>query len=401
MHSGASPRGKAELALWLVILAVLMNHGCVKAAKVLMSLTAIDLGASPATIGVLHAMYALLPALLSVYAGKLSDRRGFRPLLRVASAGLCAGMLLPFFFPTMAGLFVSATLSGACYIFYIVAIQHLFGAIGDGVQRTRNFGLFAICVSVTSLIGPVTAGFSIDWFGHRATWLLVGAFPAVSAVALLIFGARLPRHKPAERAAGRQRLFDLLRNAPLRNVLIATALLEAGMEMFNFLTPLYGHSIGLSASQIGVVLGAFALAMMLVRIAMPRLARRWGEERVFSASLFVAGGVTLLIPLAPGFATLLVVCFALGLGFGSGAPLSMAISYNRAPAGRAGEAVGLRQTVNKAMESSVPAAFGVISAAAGMAPVYCIGALLLACGGWLMRGEAQRSAAQSSNGSPT
>lgn len=389
------------MTLWLIVLVVLMNHGCIKAAKVLMSLTAIDLGASLATIGVLHAMYALLPALLSVYAGKLSDRRGFKPLLTMASAGLCAGMLLPFFFPAMTWLFVSATLSGACYIFYIVAIQYLFGALGEGADRTRNYGIFAICVSVTSLIGPVTAGFSIDWFGHRATWLLVGAFPAVSAIALWCFASRLPRHRPAERPAGRQRLLDLLRNAPLRRVLIATALLEAGMEMFSFLTPLYGHSIGLSASQIGIVLGTFALAMMLVRIAMPHLARRWGEVRVFSASLFVAGGVSLLIPLVPGFVPLLAVCFALGLGFGSGAPLSMAISYNRAPAGRAGEAVGLRQMVNKAMETSVPAAFGAISAAVGMVPVYCLGAFLLACGGWLMRRDARRSAAQSSKGSPT
>jgi cyanate permease len=95
------------------------------------------------------------------------------------------------------------------------------------------------------------------------------------------------------------------------------------------------------------------------------------------------------------------VVFVLGLGTGCCAPLSMALSYNRAPAGRAGEAIGLRQTVNKTIESTVPAIFGALSTVLGFAPVYCLGALLLASGGWLMHGEAVRRRDQSSKGSPT
>lgn len=378
------------MALWLIVLVVVLNHGCLKGAKVLMSLSSIELGASPAMIGVLYAMYSLFPAVLSVYAGKLSDRHGFRVLGTLASAGLCAGLLLPYCFPGLAMLFVSAAVAGACYIFYIVSIQHLFGAIGEGASRTRNYGLFAICVSITAFVGPMTAGFSIDGVGHRASWLLFAAFPAIATLALLAFAARLPAHRRHERPAGGQPVFGLLANAPLRRVLLATAFLEAGMELFSFLMPIYGHSIGLSASQIGVVMGAFAFAMMLVRIVMPRLARRWGEERVFSTSLYAAGAMSLLIPFVSGFTLLLVVAFALGLGFGSGAPLSMALSYNRAPHGRSGEVIGLRQTVNKAIEASVPALFGLLSTAFGMMPVYWLGACLLGCGGWLMAGDARK-----------
>ena len=94
------------------------------------------------------------------------------------------------------------------------------------------------------------------------------------------------------------------------------------------------------------------------------------------------------MPLAPGFAPLLRVSFVLGLGAGCCAPLSMTLSYNRAPAGRAGEAIGLRQTVNKAIESTVPALFGALSTALGFAPVYFLGAFLLAAGGWLMHRDA-------------
>jgi hypothetical protein len=58
--------------------------------------------------------------------------------------------------------------------------------------------------------------------------------------------------------------------------------------------------------------------------------------------------------------------------------------------GRAGEAIGLRQTVNKTIESTVPVIFGALSTALGFVPVYLLGALLLAAGGSLMHGDARR-----------
>ena len=119
---------------------------------------------------------------------------------------------------------------------------------------------------------------------------------------------------------------------------------------------------------------------------------RSSEERVFSLSLFVAGSVSLVFPFVSGFIPLLVTSFVLGLGFGCCAPLSMVLSYNRAPHGRSGEAIGLRQTVNKSIEASAPAIFGFVSAAFGFVPVYWIGALLLGCGGWLMHSDARRKA---------
>jgi len=87
---------------------------------------------------------------------------------------------------------------------------------------------------------------------------------------------------------------------------------------------------------------------------------------------------------------LLAMSFVLGLGAGCGAPLSMVLAYNRSPEGRAGEAIGLRPMVNKSMEASMPIALGFLSATLGFMPVYWIGALILAGGGWLMHGDARK-----------
>ena len=378
------------MSLWLIMIIALMNHSTFKGSKVLMSLTAIDLGTSPATIGVLYAMYSVFPVVLSVYAGKFSDRHGFRVPALIGSCGLLASLVLPFAVPKLAMLFVAASLAGMCHIFYVVAIQHHIGSIGEGAARTRNYSIFALCVGLTTLVGPLVTGFSIDGIGHRGAWLVLAGFPAVAVLVLVLASSLRSRPLPPQKPQGRRRVMDLLGNVPLRRVLIATAFLETGMEAFNFLMPIYGHAIGLSASQIGIAMGAFGLALMVVRSVMTALVRRSSEERVFSLSLALAGAACVAFPLVSSFALLVAVSFVLGLGLGCGAPLSMTLSYNRAPVGRTGEAIGLRQMVNKGVETAMPLVFGFISAAFGAMPVYWLGALMLGSGGWLMHGDAGR-----------
>ena len=135
-------------------------------------------------------------------------------------------------------------------------------------------------------------------------------------------------------------------------------------------------------------MGAYALALLLVRAIMPALVRYSSEERVLSTSLFVAGAACLVFPFVHSFALLIPIAFMLGLGLGCGGPLSMVLAYNRAPPGRSGEAIGMRQTVNKATEVVMPLIFGTITTAVGMFPVFWVDAIMLAFGAWLMHGEA-------------
>jgi len=341
---------------------------------------------------VLFAMYSVFPVFLSVYAGKVSDRLGFRWPMVLGSVGLLCGLILPYAVPSVVALFASATLIGMCYIFYIVSVQHLIGSMGEGIARTRNYSIFSVCVGLTALIGPTTAGFAIDGIGHRSTYLLLAAFPVVPIVVLMFLKRYLPQPRHHDEPRTGHRVIDLLNNVPLRRVLITAGILETGNELVNFLLPIYGHSIGLSASQIGLVIGAFASALLLIRALMPALVRRWSEERVLGGSMLLAALTCLAFPLVESFTLLLCVAFVMGLGLGCGAPLSLVLSYNRAPAGRSGEAMGLRQTVNKGTEVLVPIVFGTLSTAVGMLPVFWLDAVMLAIGGWLMRRDAGASA---------
>ncbi len=367
--------------LGLVLLLQVLNHTCFKGSKVLLTLFALHLGASPFLAGVLFAMYSVLPALLSVVAGKLSDRIGYRTPMLLGCVGMMGGMLLPWLAPGLTALFFSATLIGGFYIFYTVSVQHLVGSLGSGKARTRNYSWYSLCVGLTSLAGPVIVGFSIEGLGHPRTYLLMACLPVVPALVLAGLGRNAPRAVAPAGGASPRRVMDLVRRVPLRKALVTGGILETGSELGNFLLPVYAESVGLPPSRIGLVVGALAAALMLVRAVLPVLVRYASEEVVLGRSMLLAAAACLSFPFVESFVPLLGAAFVMGLGIGCGAPLSMVLVYNRTPDGRSGEAMGLRHTVNKATEGVVPIVFGSVSTAFGMLPVFAAVAVLLSIGG--------------------
>ncbi|HEX6006969.1 MAG TPA: MFS transporter, partial [Burkholderiales bacterium] len=195
--------------------------------------------------------------------------------------------------------------------------------------------------------------------------------------------------KPAAEVEQSVQAKNLLANAPLRRTLITGAAILTGIDLFQFYMPIYGNAIGLSATTIGLILSMFAAASFAVRLVMPALVKRWSAETVLLWSLY-AGCVTYLVfPLFENAVLLAVIAFALGLGMGCGQPLTMSLIYSRAPAGRSGEALGLRVSINNFMHIVVPLLFGTIGSMLGIAPVFVANALILGSGGVLI-GRADR-----------
>jgi predicted MFS family arabinose efflux permease len=350
-------------------------------AKLLLALFAIDLGASPLEVGITFAMFSILPAILAISAGRWVDKMGVRLPLLIGSAGVTLSIATVFLAPALWALYVCAALIGVFFMVYVVAGQSLVGSMGTTNDRTRNFSYYSLAVALAGVIGRAGTGVSIDLVGHRGTALLLAIGPLI---ALIIFWWLLPnRHRPAKATSerkARMMTFDLWKIPALRRALIAAAIVESGNELFVLFIPLYGSSLGLSATFIGVLLATFSAASFLVRIVLPRLVARFGEEGVLSCALGFAAVIGVLTISTQQPWLLLVLTAAFGLSLGCGMPLSMALTYARAPDGRAAEAIGMRQTVNKSIEVTVPIGFGALAALAGLAPLAIALGTVLAVG---------------------
>jgi MFS family permease len=368
-----------------VLLIVLFNMSSFRASKVLVSLFAIELGASQFYIGLIIAVYSVFPALLAVQAGRLSDRLGVRLPMLAGSLGVSAGLLLPWLNPTLPALYASAALIGASHMLYNVSAQNLVGMLGGTEARTRNFSNYALAMAMGSFLGPVAAGIAIDHLGHAASYLCVAALPLMPALILMFArgagGGRTGKSEEEQAVLAT----SLLANPLLRRTLFASAVAVTGQDLFQFYMPIYGHSVGLSASAIGVVLGMSAIAAFVVRVGLPALVKRRGAETVFSWALYVSSVAFLLFPLFNGALALAAVAFVLGLGMGCAQPVTLMLIFNRAPQGRSGEALGMRVTINQFMHITVPVVFGSLGSAFGVAPVFITNALIMAGGGILNR----------------
>jgi MFS family permease len=364
---------------------VILSHVSFVGSRMATTLFAIELGASPFTVGVLVALFAAVPMLLSVNAGRLVDRRGPRRPILLALAAQTAGVVLPYAWPSLPALYFSSTLIGTAFLYTHVSINAVVGAVGRPEERAVNFSWLALGFSTSGTIGPLVTGFAIDGLGHARAFVALALLPALALGLLWRHRGPVPR-QAGRAAAGERRVLDLFRIASLRHALIVGTVLAMGWDLYTFLIPLYGSSIGMSASTIGLVMSTFAAATFAVRLAMPMLARRLREWQVITASLAISGAAYLAFPFFTGVAMLMALSFVLGIGLGCAQPMLLAILYSAAPEGRQGEVVGVRTLMQNASSTSIPLASGALSAALGsMTPVFLLlaGAMLL--GGWFAR----------------
>jgi len=277
-----------EPALAIVYFVTLnaLGHLAFVGSRMTTALFALQLGASPLTVGALMSLFALLPMLLSVASGRLIDRVGPRWPLAAAFAALACGAALPFFFPSLRILFLSSTLLGLGFMCVHIGMNSVIGAHGAPEGRALNFSWLALGFSFSGSLGPLVAGYAIEGFGHAGAFLVLAFFP------LLALGLLLPRKRPLprpERSAGNRRLLDLFRVPGLRRTFIVSGMLAMGWDLYSFLMPLYGARLGLAAATIGSIMASFAVATFVVRLAMPVLIRRVRQWRVLVASMAIAG----------------------------------------------------------------------------------------------------------------
>ena len=372
------------MAIYLIALMCVLNHSCFAGSRMALALYALELGANQFMIGVLMALYAICPMLLAVYVGKLADRIGPRIPMMAGSLGVGLAMLLPALFPGLTALYVASFLIGSSFHFFFVSVHGTTGGVGGPENRARNYAVVSMGFSAAGLIGPFTAGLAIDHLGHRAAFVLLSAFTFVPLMLMWLKPGFLPKGKGTTER-GEQRVLDLWRMPKLRSAFIASGILSAAWDLFQFYFPIYGHSLGLSASVIGAVLATFALATFIVRIWLPRWAKHAGEANILIYGIFVAASAFVLFPAFSNPWLLAGVAFILGVGVGAGQPMSMSLIYAMAPAGRSSEAAGLRVVVNNVAHLFIPLFFGGLGTALGFAPVFLSNAGLLAIGGEMMR----------------
>jgi MFS family permease len=377
------------MAILLIISINFFAFCGIQASRIIISLYALSLGANSATVGGILATMYIFPVVLSWPIGVLSERFGAARVLLVGVGSPAVGMTIAHFFPSLVSLYIAGTLCGLTICTVTVVGQNLVGALSTPENRTRNFSNYSLGASLTIFVGPVLAGLSIDHLGHSSACLVAVLVFLLSLLALTHFRGVLPRGERTVRA--RANLLDTLRDRRLWPVFVVSSLSQVSNDVYQAFLPIHGHGAGMSASAIGAVMASCAVGTIGVRALLTRLVKRMGSETRLLSIAFVAAGVAyLFMPLAPGSVLLAAVSFCFGAALGCIQPLTLLLMFASADHERAGEAVGLRLTINNIARILTPAIFGVIATAAGVATVFWVTGALMGLGWHTARPKANR-----------
>jgi MFS family permease len=358
------------LPLLQLILVSLLAHLALAGSRITTSLYALSLQSSEFTVGILIALFSLFPMILAVPTGRLVDRVGVMKPLLFGCLTMAIGCALPGVVGGLPVLYLATLFIGTGFMAVQVASQHTVGAMSVTEKRSTNFSWLAIGYSISGFCGPVTAGFIIDHARYSIAYMVFCVF-AVAALILTAYGRlrqiEVTRHAeiPPSRSA-----LDLLRDAEMRRIFVIGTLLSSAWDLFTFVLPIHGSRLGFSASTIGLILGCFSAATFTVRLAMPWISRRYTEWQVLASALTLAMVCYAVFPMMRQPFSLAAVAAILGLAVGSSQPNMLALLHHSAPAGRAGEAVGIRITIGNACQVLLPLAFGGAGATLGLSAVF-------------------------------
>ena len=354
-------------------------HACMAGTRLAAPLLALREGYGEAAVGVLLALFALTQVFLSLPAGRYADRHGLKRPVAISVVAASVGAGLAAAFPVFPVLCLSALLTGGATGAASIALQrHVGRAATDSTQLKQVFSWLAIGPALSNFIGPFSAGLLIDHAGFRAAFLLMAALPLVA----WLWVRTTPELEPVVLPEGVKpgTAWELVREPLFRRLLLVNWILSSCWDVHTFVVPVLGHERGLSASVIGSLLGAFAVAAALIRVVLPLVAARLQEWAVIAgamASTAILFGVYpfLYAPLAMGACSVL-----LGFALGSVQPMIMSMLHQITPGHRHGEALALRMMAINASSVAMPMLFGAAGTVIGIAGVFWIVGAVVAGG---------------------
>lgn len=378
------PLGEAQAAAQrrafpFLVAALVFVHACMATSRVTSSLFVLKQGYPEWTLGVLLSLYAVVPMLTALWAGRMADRHGLHRPVGIAVLMACVGALTAALSQHVLALCLAALLTGGALSIAAVGIQREGGLMAQGSGDMRRiFSWLALGPALSNALAPVVAGLLIDHISFRAAFALAVLLPSLAWWAALQVPRLAPSLPASPSSATRQGAWGLLRLASFRRLMILNVVLAAAWDAHSFVVPIVGHGRELSATSIGLILGAFATAATLVRLALTKWAEQVDEIRALRGAMAIACAVLALYAWLPGTPGLMAGSALLGLALGSVQPMVLSTLHQITPADRHGQALGLRMLFTNGATIVMPLGFGLLATASvAAAPMWLMAALLL------------------------
>ncbi len=351
------PRKKPLLSklLLLFLIAMILANTAANMYAGILPLYLKSLGASVAQIGLFFTLFQILPLVLQILGGWISDSLGRLKSIAMGSlAGVLSyiGLLVA---PTWQWVFLGESLGAITRSLIGPSFGAFIAEESSEEQRGRVYGITQTIFLVVNVIGPPLGGWLADAFGFKSM-LAVAAIIYSSATLLRVFMAKRAASHERKTSRGRLTLSSLKDNlGAMLGIMVSGGLVtwllitdgvrDIAFSLSGTYIPLYVEQFGgLSVTQIGWLTSIFGVACMLVNFPAGWLADKIGE-RVNIVLGFILQFTALMIFLRmEGFLGYAVVWAIFGVGVGLMQPAYQSLLSKALPEKIRGTGFGLIQS---------------------------------------------------------
>ena len=299
------------------------------------------LGATGTWLGAIFAGFNVSRSIIMPVVGRLSDAWGRRKLF------LALGMV--FFGLASIGYVLS---SEAIHLFIGRFLQG-FGAgmvlpismayVGDITPKGKE-GTYTGIINVARTMGwgcgPLIGGYLMEAYGIDVPFYVMGGLALVSCILVL---TALPEYTNSRVERPEISYRTILRDKTIRSLVLYRAINAIGTgNLFSFF-PLLADSLGISPTEVGILLSSRILVMSLLQGPFGALADRYDAVKLILVSGAGSAFFLLLVPFSRSFVELLAVGLLIG---GSWAVLMPATTAMAAKIGRKHGMASVMSTVN-------------------------------------------------------
>lgn len=361
-----------------------ITQGIIYIVRPMITYRALELDASPSMIGVIAALYALLPVLMALTFGRWVGVIGEGRFVIFGTLGMILSSTVLLVANSIAVLAIAAALAGLAHLACMVGGQTMVSLRSPTDKYESNFGYYTFSASLGQMIGPIlgtlVAG-SIGVLPESTTnaFLLALVFSFLALIPVMSWRGYTPTVVAVKSEHGTLKSAAvLLRNKKVFAAIYTSMAISSVGDILVVFLPLYGSEKSFSSLSIGIIIAVRAGASMLSRISLGALSARYSTKRILIVSNAISIAMCALMGFAPNPWVLGSIVLLAGFSLGVGQPLTMSlVSLATKPEERA-LAVSARLTGNRFGQFVIPAGAGLLAAASGASAVFVGLSILLA-----------------------
>ena len=174
-----------------------------------------------------------------------------------------------------------------------------------------------------------------------------------------------------------EKVWRLLRRRGMPAALMTSFSAKSGIDLLLVYVPLLGASVGLTSSQVGILLGISSSGALLARAATPLFVRRIPTLNLTVVATVVAATCLLIVALSHNLTPMMLAMSVLGFALGLSQTTTMDWVVDLVDDTSRGSALGLRVATNRVGQTFILAAAGVASQWWGVETAFALLAVVM------------------------